>query len=232
MSDLSKNAKTEQRNKRAAEKAAAEVAQEIEEAVRKEKKGARINTRLYNFDPEKIGGYTRVPNVYWENLSSFRAFNLKTGELRKDKSGNCLHVSKVVDSKGNLVDYPAPLEPIDHLILMTLLMWYQRKANAMAIQFSVRDLAKKIGKSERQIHRVVKKLRDLNYIRELGKIGVPGGHVVNYDITPFLSYLKSIADKARLRKAEKERDSLSDFGKQAHPFEDVLKDFEVVPNER
>ena len=90
-----------------------------------------------------------------------------------------------MDSKGNLVDYPAPLEPIDHLILMTLLMWYQRKANAMAIQFSVRDLAKKIGKSERQIHRVVKKLRDLNYIRELGKIGVPGGHVVNYDITVF-----------------------------------------------
>ena len=39
MSDLSKNAKTEQRNKRAAEKAAAEVAQEIEEAVRKERRG-------------------------------------------------------------------------------------------------------------------------------------------------------------------------------------------------
>ena len=229
MSKLDKAQKTERRNEIAAKRAAAQSAYEIEVEVREERKKARTNVRLYAFDPEKVGGYTRIPNVYFENLSKFKAFNLKTKKFRKDKSGKNLHVSKILDSNGDLVDYPDPLEPVDHLILMTLLMWYQRKANAMAIQFSVRDLAKTIGKSERQVHRVVKKLRDLNYIREVSKIGVRGGHVVNYDIIPFLQYLKAIAGEARLIKATKERDSFSNFGEQEQSSEDSSENFEVAP---
>ena len=78
----------------------------------------------------------------------------------------------------------------------------------------------------------MKKLRDLNYIRQVGRVGVRGGHVANYDITLFLQYLRYIADNVRLREAQKEKEAFSDFGSDAHQFEDVLKDFEVVPIER
>lgn len=232
MSDQNTTNKATQRETRAKEKAAAELALEVENDVREERKSARTNKRLYGFDPDKVGGYTRVPNVYWDNLSEFKAYNIKTGELRKDKTGNYLHASKFEDADGKFRYRADPLEPLDHLVLMTIMMWYQRKANAMSIQFSVRDLAKKIGKSERQVHRAVKKLRDLNYIRQVGRVGVRGGHVANYDITLFLQYLRYIADNVRLREAQKEKEAFSDFGSDAHQFEDVLKDFEVVPIER
>ena len=51
----------------------------------------------------------------------------------------------------------------------------------------------------------MKKLRDLNYIRQVGRVGVRGGHVANYDITLFLQYLRYIADNVRLREAQKRK---------------------------
>ena len=131
-----------QRETRAKEKAAAELALEVENDVREERKSARTNKRLYGFDPDKVGGYTRVPNVYWNNLSGFKAYNIKTGELRKDKTGNYLHASKFEDADGNFRYRADPLEPLDHLVLMTIMMWYQRKAMLCLFSFRYAILRK------------------------------------------------------------------------------------------
>ena len=209
----------------------AELAVQKDKEASEEAKDARRAKRLFGFDPVDVGGYTRLPNVYLNNLMNFRAYNYHKKTVIKDKNGNPLHTSSKPDKDGILKPYPDPLEPLDHLILMHLLMWYQRTANNAKISFSKKELAKAIGKSERQVHRSVKKLKDLEYITETGKLGVHGGHVVQYDITTFLQILKWIAHKDHLARAEEKLKSVSDFSSQQDDIFDVLDEIEGTLNE-
>ena len=209
----------------------AELALKLEEEAAEEAKDARRASRLYGFDPVKVGGYTRFPNVYMNNFSVFKAYNYRQKAFVKDKNGANLYTSFKRDEDGKLKEFADPLEPLDHLILMHLLMWYQRTANSTKISFSKRDLAKTIGKSERQVHRAVKKLKDLGYITESGKLGVPGGHVVQYDIKTFLKILKWIANRERVLRAKQKLNSVSDFASEEDDITDVIDENEVALNE-
>ena len=215
----------------------AEDAQRIEDEATMEGKAARTGMRLYNFDARKVGGYTRLPNVYLENLASFKAKNYVDRTFLQDKKGKNLycHTKKdadgniIKDEKGKIVECPDPLEPLDHLILQHCLMWYQRIGNKNRVAFSKAQIAREIGKSERQIHRSVKKLKELKYITETGKKAVKGGHIVEYNITVFLEMLEFIAKQNQKSKARKKKNSFSDFSQDTDETGIILEEMEVAP---
>jgi hypothetical protein len=182
----------------------AELLQQALAEGKEDAKAARTFVRLYGFDPtdEGFGGYTRIPNIIFNVFSKFKAKNLETNEIvHIDGVPQWTTVQELEDGKTK--DVPDCLAPLELCVFLFMLTIYQR-TSLSTISFSKQELSKDLGKSYSTINRTVEKLERLAYIKKLDKRkGVPGGHVRQYDIRPFLEELRRAALDHVLEESQK-----------------------------
>ena len=184
----------------------ADLLQLYEAEAKNEAKIRRPLTTLYGFDPaaKGLGGYTRIPNIIFTVFSTFKAKNLDTDQIVTKNDGTPLWTEFKENKDGNPECVPANLAQLELSVILYMLSIYQRTGNRRNVSFSKKELSKNLGKSYSTINRSVDKLERLAYIKKQDKrIGVKGGHVRQYDITPFIEELQKAVYRYRITNAQK-----------------------------
>ena len=166
-----------------------------EDEQKEEAKARRTLGKLYGFDPTQpgYGGFSRVSNVLIDEFHRFKAINLETGKLITDANGQPKFAKDSSNPETDELE-PKSLEPLELYIFLQLLKKYLLTTTKKNVPISKNQVSAQIGKSYSAVRASFKKLEDLGYIKKQeARIGVKGGSIRTYDITPFLDELANHA---------------------------------------
>lgn len=190
----------------------ADLIQKYENEQKEEAKARRTLFKLYGFDPAKsgYGGFSRVSNVLIDEFYRFKAINLETGKLITDANGQPKFAKDSSNLKTDELE-PKSLEPLELYIFLQLLKTYLLTTNMKTVPISKNQVSEQIGKSYSAVRASFKKLEDLSYIKKQeARMGVKGGSIRTYDISPFMRELAKHAYKRRLEYLQANKEQLSE----------------------
>ena len=187
------------------ETVAAASYEKVKVASEKYKKANSQIEGKYGKYPLDAPGYSPIPNIFFVKQNEFTAAHSKTGEQ-------------------------VPLEPLEICILLQMLSLYKSK-DSQDITISQPFLAKRLGKSDRQIARSLKKLIINDYLSK-PSASVPAtgfgnknvnARVNSYSIVPFLQKMEHQAKLYKLADALIDVQSVEEQSKR-EPVEDYTEE--------